>query len=119
MLARLPRSHGGGWGGGAFAVTYRQGLEVPAGGRWAAGAYACELLAACMGGDCELPQRVQTLTREGVTMSFLDPMEFLDHGRTGVAATDTWIASVNPHGLVAPSTVYSPDMPQPRTVTWP
>lgn len=104
---------------GSWAVTYLQGIPVPPGGRYAAGMYACQLLAACTGGDCQLPERVQTLARQGVSMSFLDPMDFLDKGRTGVAATDTWIASVNPYGLREPSRVYSPDITPPRTVTWP
>lgn len=104
---------------GAWAVTYLQGIPVPAGGQYAAGAYACQLIAACTGGTCQLPERVQNITRQGVSMSFLDPMEFLDKGRTGVAVTDTWIAAVNPYGLREPSRVYSPDITPPRTVTWP
>jgi hypothetical protein len=103
---------------GAFAVTYVQGIPVPPGGRYAAGAYACQLLAACTGGECQLPARVTNIVRQGVSMTLLDPMEFLDKGRTGVAVTDTWLMSVNPYGLREPSRVYSPDVPVPRTVTF-
>jgi hypothetical protein len=103
---------------GAFTVTYLQGVEVPPGGRYAAGVYACELLKACTGGQCRLPRRVQSLTREGVTLTFLDPMDFLDKGRTGIPEVDQWLAAVNPTGQRAPSQVYSPDLPPPRTVTW-
>lgn len=104
---------------GAFAVTYRWGVPVPPGGQYAAGVYACELLRACAGGPCRLPRRVQQITRDGVTMAFVDPMDFLEQGLTGVPETDTWIRSVNPHRLVGSSRVYSPDYRPPRSTTWP
>lgn len=104
---------------GAFAVTYRWGVPVPPGGQYAAGVYACELLRACAGGPCRLPRRVQQITRDGVSMAFVDPMDFLEQGLTGVPETDTWIRSVNPHRLVGPSRVYSPDYRPPRRTTWP
>lgn len=103
---------------GAFAVSYVQGIEVPPGGQYAAGVYACELIKAWTGGSCRLPKRIQSLTREGVTLTFLDPMEFLDKGKTGIPEVDQWIAAVNPNRLSQPSRVYSPDLMPPRTVTW-
>lgn len=104
---------------GAFAVTYRWGIPVPPGGQIAAGAYACELLRACSGGACRLPKRVQQITRDGVTMAFLDPLDFLSDGLTGIPETDVWIRSVNPHKLVGRSRVYSPDYAPVRSTTWP
>lgn len=105
---------------GAFAVTYRWGIPVPPGGQYAAGVYACELLKACTGeGHCRLPKRVQQITREGVTMAFIDPMRFLADGLTGVPETDQWIVAVNPNGLRGRSRVYSVDHPPARRTTWP
>lgn len=104
---------------GAFAVTYGQGIPVPPGGQYAAGIYACELLASCTGGTCRLPKRVQTVTRQGVTMAFLDPLDFLDKGLTGIPEVDQWISAVNPDKLRSPSRVYSPDSVPVRTVTSP
>lgn len=105
---------------GGFAVTYHWGIPVPPGGQYAAGVYACELLKACAGaGNCRLPKRVQQITREGVTMAFLDPMQFLADGLTGVPEVDVWIRSVNPHGLVGRSHVYSVDHRPVRSTTWP
>jgi hypothetical protein len=103
---------------GAFVVSYTQGIEVPPGGQYAAGVYACELIQSCLGRQCRLPRRVQSIAREGVTLQFLDPMDFLDKGRTGVPEVDTWIAAVNPTANREPSRVYSPDLPPGRTVTW-
>lgn len=78
-----------------FEIVYRRGQEVPAGGRVAAATLACELAKALTGdASCRLPQRVQTVTRQGVSVAVLDAMEGLDSGRTGIWAVDAWVASV-------------------------
>lgn len=104
---------------GAFTVTYQLGIPVPPGGQYAAGVYACELLAACVGGTCRLPKRVQTVTRQGVTLAFLDPGDYLKDGLTGVPEVDQWIRAVNPDQLRGRSRVYSPDLLPPRQITSP
>lgn len=43
---------------------------------------------------CRLPQRVQTITRQGVSMTVLDPLTLFDDGRTGIAEVDMWLASL-------------------------
>lgn len=98
---------------GTWSVTYLYGAPVPAGGQVAAGVLARELaLALCRSGSCELPQRVQTITRQGVTMAMLDPFDGLDDGKTGIWVIDSWVASVvRPR---RPSGVWSPDVPRPR-----
>lgn len=103
-----------------FQVDYIAGAEVPIGGQIAAGALACELAkAATSDSSCQLPRRIQTVARQGVTVSFLDSMDDLDKGRTGIWIIDSWVASVtNPP---VPSRVYSVDLPRPRNrvTTWP
>lgn len=107
-------------GPGAFAVTYLRGLPLDDAAMWAYSKYVCELVKACVGDrTCELPKRVQSITREGVTVSFVDPMDFLARGRTGLPSVDAWIAAVNPAGLTRPAAVYSPDRLPPRTQTSP
>lgn len=104
--------------GTAFEVAYLQGVPVPLGGRYAAGLYACELIKACTASSgCRLPKRVQTVTREGISMTFLDPLTFLDDGLTGLVEVDTWIRSVNPDKLTERPSVWSVDRMPPRTVT--
>lgn len=102
---------------GAFAVTYRWGVPVPTGGQVAAGVLACELAKALRySADCRLPQRVQTVTREGVTVGMFDTFEGLDRGRTGIWTIDSWVASVNgprPH-----ATVHNPDTRPPARTTY-
>ena len=56
----------------------------------------CELAKACYTDQaCRLPQRVTSITREGVTLAMLDPFEMLDKGRTGLFEVDLWLEAVN------------------------
>lgn len=97
---------------GTFSVLYLRGQAVPAAGMRAVGSLACEIYKQCTGAaGCRLPDRVKTVTREGVTYDMFDPGEWLDQGLTGLRDVDTWIRSVNPHGLYQPSAVFSLDLP--------
>ena len=94
-----------------FLVTYAHGIPVPVGGQLAAGVLACEMAkAACNDKSCQLPQRLQSVTRQGVTMGFLDTFEDLDNGRTGIWAIDSWTASVTRPKTY--SSVRSVDVPE-------
>jgi hypothetical protein len=79
-----------------WGVTVKTGAPVPTGGRIAAGKMACELAkAACGDSGCQLPQRWQTITRQGVTISAaIDLFQGLDEGKTGIWLIDSWVASV-------------------------
>jgi hypothetical protein len=81
---------------GTWAVTVRVGSPVPVGGQVAAGKLACELARAAAGDKgCELPQRWQTINRQGVTIAAgMDTFEDLDGGKTGIWLIDSWVASV-------------------------
>lgn len=98
---------------GTWSVTARYGLKVPEMGRWAVGELACEILKAMGGEDCRLPQRVQTLARQGVTIQFPDISELLTEGRTGMFLVDGFIQSVNPSGLRRRAKTYSVDRAAP------
>lgn len=89
---------------GALAVRYDRGVAVPSGGQVAAGVLACNLWKGAIGQPCDLPERVQTITRQGVTMALLDAFDDLAQGRTGIWAVDSWVASIT--------------QPPPRAVVW-
>lgn len=96
---------------GTWSVSYEYGVAPPAGGKEMAAMYGCELAKGCAGDSgCRLPRRVQTLTREGVSMTVIDPYEFLDQGRTGLYEIDAWLASVNPTGIDRAGKVINPDL---------
>lgn len=100
-----------------FSVTYMRGVSVPFGGRVAAGRLAVELWkASCKDSSCALPSRVQSITRQGVTVAVLDTFDDLDRGRTGIYLIDAWVASMTVPA--PPSAVVSIDVPRSRRVTW-
>lgn len=95
-----------------FEVVASHGMPVPADGELAARVLACNLAIAMQkpaGADCALPQRVISYVRQGVTVAMIDPMQFLDRGRTGIYEVDLFLAAVNPGGLRRRGAVGSPD----------
>lgn len=102
-----------------FSITYLYGDPVPEQGAVAVGVLACEMAKASLGDtSCQLPRRLQSIARQGISMTFLDSMDDLDKGRTGLWLVDSWVASVmNPR---VGGRVYSPDIPRPRNrvQTW-
>lgn len=104
---------------GTFVVRFTRGRPVPLGGQMAVGRLACELAkAACGDRGCELPKRVQSITRQDVTVTMLDTFEDLAEGRTGIWIIDSWVSSVTKPAR--PSRVLSPDLPEirGRRTTW-
>lgn len=95
-----------------WGVTYVIGAAVPPSLIRAAEEFACEIAKAKTGGQCQLPSRVQSITRQGVEIQYVDTADYLDHGLTGVANVDMVIRALNPYGLPAPLRVLSPDVPQ-------
>lgn len=92
-----------------WAITYQRGVAVPTGGQIAAGVLAVELWkAACRDPSCALPSRVQSITRQGVTIAVLDSFDDVDQGHTGIWLIDSWVASVTK--APARARVYSPDV---------
>lgn len=96
---------------GTFSVLYLRGQAVPAAGMRALGSLAGEIYKQCTGAkNCRLPERIKTVTREGVTYDMFDPGDWLREGLTGLVDVDTWIDSVNPNRLRQPSAVFSLDL---------
>lgn len=80
---------------GTWEITYERGRPVPVGGQVAAGALAEEFVKAlCDDSSCRLPRRVQSITRQGVSMAILDSFEDIEKGHTGIWMIDSWVASV-------------------------
>lgn len=104
---------------GVFTVTYSRGIAVPSTLLAAAGELACEWAKSCVGAPCRLPQRVTSIARQGVSVSFQDLNKLLLAGLTGVATVDQVIQSVNPYGLASRMRISSPDLPVTRTTTIP
>lgn len=100
-----------------FQVTYYKGLPVPSILARAAAELACEWAKACAGMPCRLPQRIQSVVRQGVTISMVDIDTLLKQGLTGIQTVDQVIAMFNPYGLKSRMKITSPDDPVSRIVT--
>lgn len=96
-----------------WQVTFTYGIPPPPMGVMAAAELGYQLYLASSPstvGQCRLPQRVTQVTRQGMTAVVLDPMRFLDQGRTGLIRCDLFLAAVNPGSLRRRATVMNPDI---------
>jgi len=93
----------------SWEVTYRHGIPLPHAGAVATGVLACEIAMALSNDDeCSLPARTKTYTNHaGLTIGFIDPMEFLSDGMTGLYVPDQFIRRENPHGITRRARAYS------------
>lgn len=100
---------------GSWSISYRFGIPVPAAGQLATGELACEIAKAICGDDqCALPARVRSISRAGAQIAFVDPMDFLADGRTGLYLVDLWINTVNPNRLQRRPRFFRADDPRRR-----
>jgi hypothetical protein len=99
-------------------VTYTYGVEPPTLGKLAARTLAFEFCKLWNGDDdCMLPQRVTSVSRQGVSYTILDSQEFIDDMRTGLYVVDMFLKSVNPDKARARARVFTPDVPRARRYT--
>lgn len=111
------RTDGGGWPlVSTTRITYEFGRPVPHPGKLAAIALAGELGKAFAGQKCALPARVTSVVRQGISMDFLESLEVLREGLTGLYSVDQWILSTNPYRSKRAGRVWSPDMIEARRV---
>lgn len=104
---------------GTWSVTLTYGNPVPDLVRLGANEMACEIIKNCVGKPCKLPQRISSVSRQGISVSFLDDMQFLDRGLTGMYFVDLAARTYNPKRLARRPAVYSPDSAnQWRVTTW-
>lgn len=81
-------------------VHYTLGSNLPPGADRATRTMASEYLKALTNpSSCQLPERVTSVTRQGVSWVLLDPMDFLKDGLTGIGSVDGWISAANGRGV--------------------
>jgi hypothetical protein len=99
-------------------VTYSYGTPVPVSGKMAARKLAIEFARLWSGDEmCELPQRVTSVSRQGVSYTILDNQEFIDELRTGLYEIDLFLKVTNPDNARRKSKVFSVDTPRARKYT--
>jgi hypothetical protein len=96
-------------------ITYAYGIPVPTAGKMAARKLAIEFARLWAGDEmCELPQRVTSVSRQGVSYTILDNQEFIQELRTGLYEIDLFLKVVNPDNARRKSKVFSVDTPRAR-----
>lgn len=98
-----------------LVVKYAYGSGTPPGGKRAAVKLAEQLLLSGQGANCQLPERVTSITRQGMSFTLLDPQDFLDKGRTGIYEIDLMLGALNPAHALKRARVFSPDIRRAET----
>jgi hypothetical protein len=99
-----------------MTVTYLRGT-IPDHIQAASETLACQYAKACTGGACVLPQRLASLSRQGVDFQVAEvAADGSDWWATGIDTVDRVIAADNPGHLRGPAEVLTPDLPRHRTV---
>lgn len=76
-------------------IVYTIGSNLPPGTEALCAWLAVEYGKAAQGSPCALPERITSVTRQGVSWTVLDPQDFLSKGYTGMSRVDHWLAAVN------------------------
>lgn len=117
---RLVRLDGGRWpscAGTNFTVTYLNAHEVDVYGQFIGGLLAVEFLKLLTNPQqCRLPAGTTVVNRQGVSVE-ITRGTFPDM-TTGIQEVDLYLKQWNPNGMKTLPQVYSPDMPEPREITW-
>jgi hypothetical protein len=96
-------------------IEYEYGSEAPPDICRAINQLAQEFARADAGLDCALPERVTSVSREGVSWTLIDPQDFLDHGRTGIYFVDLVLKAYS--GSASRTEIFSPEMRPPRRIS--
>lgn len=107
------------WGldSSGYVVNYLYGMDPPEAGKRAAMRLASEIMKAITDPDnCALPERVTSVSRQGVNYTVLDPQEFINDGKTGLFEVDLFINAANPAKAYKRPRVLIPGAPQGETM---
>ena len=104
--ATLPRS---------IICTYTYGAPPPDSVQFAIQVLANELSLLIEGSDqCRLPERVRSVSRQGIDLEIVSPEDFLDKGRTGITEVDAVLSEFNFSKARRPARVYNGVIQPPR-----
>lgn len=94
-------------------ITYTHGNPIPRAGKLCAIRLANELIhQAKDDGECTLPERVQSVTRQGMSFAILDPQNFIQNGKVGIPMIDYFIQAANPGKAKKKAKIFSVDKPR-------
>lgn len=79
-----------------FEVNVSYGIQIPKLLARGTRDLACQLLTACCGGECDLPDNITSVSRAGVTFNVGTVTEALSNRQTGIYTVDLAIHTFNP-----------------------
>lgn len=81
-----------------WAIDLEYGVKPPEDAQLACAMFCGEMALALNpeSGECSLPERVQSVVRQGVTYVVTDPQDYVNAGRTGILLVDIWLNATNP-----------------------
>lgn len=102
---------------GPYTVVYTYGAMPPMAVRRAITVLADEIRkASCGDSDCRLPERVTSVSRQGLSWTLIDPQDFLDKGKTGIIEVDLVLVAYNSGKAQRRSRVWSPEFAPPQRI---
>lgn len=93
--------------GWVFEVTVEHGMSVPRLMTRATRALACQLVRYCLDLECQLPDRVTSIARQGISMDVKSAEDIVRDGATGIYEVDLAVKVLNPSKLQSPSFMWS------------
>lgn len=92
-------------------VAYTHGSRPPTAGKEAAIRLANEIIFWNAGDSrCSLPERITSVSRQGVSYTIIDSQEFISQGKTGIYSVDSFIAAANPDKQRKKPAIFRPGM---------
>jgi hypothetical protein len=104
---------------GTWSVTITQGTPVPPLGQVALGELTKELVNACIGTNCKLPNNIQAIVRQGVSQTMFDPTQMFGNGKIGLYMCDLFLGTYNPHNIRERARAIDPERHYAKQVSWP
>lgn len=81
-------------------VEYQTKPNLPIGADSMARLVANEFVSLSSGGACALPDRITSVTRQGVSWSLADVNQYLERSITGIDSVDVWLARIIKQGFL-------------------
>lgn len=99
---------------GTMSVTFMYGVAPPPSGMIAVRKLAEVLVLPQFGDTTRTPDRVTSITRQGITTQVASVIDLMKNGSSGLYECDIFLNATNPNRNRRPPAIFSPDTARPR-----
>ena len=96
---------------GTWGISWTRGKPISPVMREFATQLGVEFLKSMCGAESCLPSNVDSVVRDGVTVTFEDTETLFQDGKTGLGMVDLWLSTVNPKRIARRASVHRADDP--------